>query len=183
MANGSTTAAPSASRTSGLPASLPAVVQVRAKQDGWLTAKLAGEQAGQMVRTARQTLVVPGPTDYVIYSGNTVLDVVAADKLTKQYELKAEGALLIGGPTRRVIEEITGVGSTATELDLVAGVQRLARLKIGEQQIDFTPGQWEELARRAERNGRSVADEVSKVVARIEDELFHGGVARAAGGR
>lgn len=182
MANGSTTAAPSASRTS-LPASLPAVLQVRAKQDGWLTAKLAGEHAGQMVRTARQTLVVPGPTDYVIYSGNAVLDVVPADKLTKGYEVKAEGALLLGGPTRRKLDEILGIGATQTEEAVVAAAQRLASLTIGDQHIDFTPGQWEELARRAARNGRSVADEVSKVVARIEDELFHGGVARAGGGR
>lgn len=183
MANGSTTAAPSASRTSPPPASLPGVLQVRAKQDGWLTAKLAGEHTGQLVRTARQTLVVPGPTDYVIYSGNAVLDVVPADKLPKVYEVKAEGALLLGGPSRRTLDEILGIGATQTEEALVAAVQRLASLTIGEQHIDFTPGQWEELARRAARNGRSVADEVSKVVARIEDELFHGGVARAAGGR
>jgi hypothetical protein len=73
------------------------------------------------------------------------------------------------------LEAVTGLGSTRTPQHLLAAVERLASIKIGDIRLPFTPGQLAELQHRAAKRGHSVEAEMRAVVARIEDELFYRG--------
>jgi hypothetical protein len=73
------------------------------------------------------------------------------------------------------LEDRTGLGSTRSAEALIAAVERLASLSIGEVRLPFTPGQLEELVWRAQKRGRTLESEVQAVVNRIRDELFFQG--------
>ena len=73
------------------------------------------------------------------------------------------------------LEEITGFATTRSAPDLLAAVERLAAIKIGDIRLPFTPGQLHELQHRAQKRGRTVEQEMRAVVSRIEDELFYKG--------
>ena len=85
------------------------------------------------------------------------------------------GALTLTRFECHTIEETTGLGTTASGPELLRAVERLASIQIGDVRIPFTPGQLSELQHRAHKRGRSVAEEMKAVVARIEDELFYKG--------
>jgi hypothetical protein len=87
----------------------------------------------------------------------------------------APGALTLTRYECNQIEETTGLGTTSSGPELLRAVQRLASIQIGDIRIPFTPGQLAELQHRAHKRGRSVAEEMKAVVARIEDELFYKG--------
>ena len=73
------------------------------------------------------------------------------------------------------VEDTLGIGSTQSVAKLLAAIDRLASIKIGDIRIPFTPGQLAELQHRAQKRGRTVEAEMKAVVARIEDELFYKG--------
>ena len=73
------------------------------------------------------------------------------------------------------IEAVTGLGTTRSVQHLLAAVERLASIRIGDIRLPFTPGQLAELQHRAAKRGHSVEQEMRAVVARIEDELFYKG--------
>lgn len=74
------------------------------------------------------------------------------------------------------LEDLAGLGATKTAAALVAAVDRLGSIRIGDVRLSFTPGQLRELAHRAEKRGHTVEEEVRAVVQRIQDDLFwHGG--------
>jgi hypothetical protein len=73
------------------------------------------------------------------------------------------------------IEEITGLGTTRDATQLLAAIDRLASMRIGDIRIPFTPGQLAELQHRAQKRGRTIEQEMKAAVARIEDEIFHRG--------
>lgn len=155
--------------------------QVRDKAD-WLTAIPAGDKVGHVVRKMSGGMAVPNDGDWLVLVGeNQILDVVSPEQLLAKYEIKADGGLSVSGPVRRQIEDLLGMGTGATELTLLAGIQRLARLHLGDIEIPLTPGQWEELQYRADKNQVTVESYLRQIVSRIEDELFHGGIARATG--
>lgn len=73
------------------------------------------------------------------------------------------------------LDERLGLGSTQNAIRLIAAIDRLASIRIGDIRIPFTPGQLAELHHRAEKRGRTVEQEMKAVVARIEEELFYRG--------
>lgn len=83
--------------------------------------------------------------------------------------------LLLSPAECNALEELTGLGTTRTAVELLRGVERLASIKIGDIRLPFTPGQLAELQHRAMKRGHSVEQEMRAVVARIEDELFYKG--------
>lgn len=103
------------------------------------------------------------------------MDAATPAHLDQRYETIEEGALSLPAAACRQLDETLGIGATRTAVQLIAAVERLARIEIGTIRIGFTPGQLEELAHRAEKRGHTVLQELQAVVRRIEDEIFHRG--------
>lgn len=101
--------------------------------------------------------------------------VVSTSVLTEGYEPLEEGGLTLSGRQARLLEDRLGPGTTASGEKLLAAVERLARIGIGEIELPFTPGQLEEMKYRAERRGRTITEEFKLILSRLADELFHGG--------
>lgn len=73
------------------------------------------------------------------------------------------------------LEEALGVSVPLTPGSLVAAVERLTGLHLGDLRLHLTPGQLAELQHRASKRGRSVEAEMQAVLARLQDELFYRG--------
>lgn len=74
-----------------------------------------------------------------------------------------------------LLEELLGVSMPLTVSTLLAAVDRLTAMRIGDIRVPFTPGQLAELQHRAGKRGRTLEAEMKAVVARIQDELFYQG--------
>lgn len=83
-----------------------------------------------------------------------------------------ERVLTLHGPARERLEALLGYGQLASPEDLVAKVERWAGITIGGIRLDFSPGQLEEIAYRADRLGISAEEEVRRVVVRMEELFF-----------
>jgi hypothetical protein len=73
------------------------------------------------------------------------------------------------------IAQALGLGARPTGPSILAAIDRLAAIRIGDIRIPFTPGQLAELQHRAAKRGRTVEAEMKAVVARIQDEVFYQG--------
>lgn len=107
----------------------------------------------------------------MITAGEQVIDVV--QKLDEKYEIVEEGLLLPRALCVQ-IEQTTGIGTTQSAAKLVPAIERLARISIGTIKIEFTPGQLEEIKRRATKRGITVKQELQRCVDRVKDEIFFG---------
>ena len=116
--------------------------------------------------------IAAAPGDWIVANQRTLLAVVPARTFPAPYELVDPAALTLSNADRTALESTLGLGATQTPAALVAAVSRLARLRVGEVEITFTPGQLEELAHRAEKRGRSLQAEIEAVVDRIREEIF-----------
>jgi hypothetical protein len=83
-----------------------------------------------------------------------------------------EPALVLTGKELRRIHDLLGTGSTRSAKTLVAAVQRLSDIQIGQIRLDFTPAEQEELKYRAERAGRTVREEAEAVVRGMHEQFF-----------
>ena len=118
--------------------------------------------------------------DWLITKGDQILDVVPETKLQETYEVVFTGCLKLSAEVCRLIEDRVGLGTAGSEDALLAGLTRLASIKIGEVEISFTPGQLEELAARAAKRGVTVKQTIVAVVDRLRDELFCRGPEKGA---
>jgi hypothetical protein len=73
------------------------------------------------------------------------------------------------------LETALGVSAPLTPASLVAAVERLTGLHLGELRLALTPGQLEELRHRAMKRGRTLDAEMQAVLGRLHDELFYKG--------
>lgn len=142
--------------------------QVRRK-GGYLTAVQTTPSVVETV-DGRQIPAMLG--DWLITKGDQVLDVIPETKLHDHYETVFTGGLKLSAEVCRLIEDRVGLGTTGSEDFLLAGLTRLASIKIGEVEVAFTTGQMEELAARAAKRGVTVKQTIEAVVARLRDELF-----------
>jgi hypothetical protein len=94
--------------------------------------------------------------------------------LARHQPAPVPGLHLTPAETDRIAEAL-GLGAQATAASILAAIDRLASVRIGDIRIPFTPGQLAELQHRAAKRGRTVEAEMRAVVARIEDELFYKG--------
>lgn len=129
--------------------------------------------------TREQTVTLPDGHDALARHGDwllakhdTVIDVVSPAQLARTYEPVEDRGLVLTGDCRTQIERTLGVGSTETPEHLVTAIDRMARLVIGDVRVDFTPGQWEYLAHRAEKQGLTVDQLVRRVVDWVTAELW-----------
>jgi hypothetical protein len=141
---------------------------VRAKSPTLTAVRLA---TAQPVQLADGRELVASAGDYLITRGRTSVDVVGPSQLSVRYEIE-ERVCALSSETCLRLEQTTGIGSTRTPHDLVLAVERLAKISIGTIQIDFTPGQLEEITHRATKRGRTVQQELQAVVDRIREEIF-----------
>lgn len=112
------------------------------------------------------------PGNWVISRGSTVLAVLPTDVYQQEYIPVDEHALTLTGADRAEVARALGFGSTDTPQHLVTAATRLAHLTIGTIDVDFTPGQWEELAHRATKRGISVESLVKQIVDKICQDIW-----------
>ena len=93
---------------------------------------------------------------------------------TTQPHAAAPGLQLTPAETDQIAQAL-GLGAAVTARAILAGIERLAAIRIGDIRIPFTPGQLAELQHRAGKRGRTLDAELRAVVARVEEELFHHG--------
>ena len=126
----------------------------------------------QQVSLPDGTFITTQVGEWLITRNEQVVDVVSAHELKKRYEPTEKEGVLVNGECRSRIERILGVGSTETPEMLATAVERLARLKIGTLQVDFTPGQWEYLKHRADKMGLTVGDMVKRIGDRFTQDIW-----------
>ena len=113
------------------------------------------------------------PGDWIISREQQILDVVPDPAFLARYDPADETSLQVMGDARGRLERTLGLGSTETVEHLVTAVERMARLVIGDVQIDFTPGQWEHLAHRAQKMGLTVDALVRRIVDKITSDIWN----------
>lgn len=80
---------------------------------------------------------------------------------------------VVHGVDLEAIERILGGGSVLNGDDLYTKIQRLAGISFQHVRLEFTPGQLEEVQRRAERQGLTVEQLVARMVPRIHEQFFN----------
>lgn len=110
--------------------------------------------------------------DWIIARGESIIDVVSDSRFLQKYERADAPGLQIVDAHRTKLERALGIGSTETPEHLVTAVERLARLTIGDIPIDFTPGQWETLAHRAQKRQISVNALLRQIVDKITADIW-----------
>ena len=111
---------------------------------------------------------------YATKQGRPLDDVIAA-QLKKFKSLEpGKASLTIGGEATSKLEAATGGLPLRNAEDLVARVERLAAISFQHIRLDFSLSHLEELAYRAERQGKSVETLIIETAERIREELFWG---------
>lgn len=135
-----------------------------------LTAVEAQKKQTIELATGDQVLAAKG--DWLIYQGDTLLDVSTTRDLLTRYDVLQDRRLVLDQESCESLERTTGIGSTRNTEELIKSVERLASIHIGDVRIAFTPGQLEELTHRAHKRGFMIGQEIERIVDRIRDELF-----------
>jgi hypothetical protein len=81
--------------------------------------------------------------------------------------------LVLAGDDLQALEDLLAGGTLTNSQDLRAKVERLAGISFQHIRLLFTPGQLEEMQRRAERQGMTVETLVSRTVPRIHEQFFN----------
>jgi hypothetical protein len=89
--------------------------------------------------------------------------------------------MVVHGPDLDTLEQILGRGSILNSTDLRSKVERLAGITYGNIRFNFSPGQLEEIARRAERLSMTPERLIRQTVTKME-ELFFTHLGVGAGG-
>lgn len=110
--------------------------------------------------------------DWLIARQEQIVDVCDDKRLREVYEPAEQTGLVLRDDARFQAERALGIGSTDTPEHLVAAINRLARLKVGDVQVEFTPGQWEHLAHRAGKMGISTGELVRRIAEKITQDIW-----------
>jgi hypothetical protein len=147
----------------------PSKLAVVARQHPLVALRLAGPGSHTLVDGTTRSAA---PGDWLITRGKTVIDVCRDPDLRDRYQIIESGSVSISAATCVLLENTLGIGATQSTERLLAAVERLATIKIGEIRIDFTPGQLEEIALRAKKRNQTVQQAMQAVIDRIREELF-----------
>jgi hypothetical protein len=103
------------------------------------------------------------------------LEIVASTLLTQAAALfPPTGRCVVLGPDAlESLEILLQGGSIHNAQDLVQKTERLAGISFEHLRIQFTPGQLEQMQERAERQGLTVEQLVSRAVPRILEQFFN----------
>lgn len=84
--------------------------------------------------------------------------------------------IVLSGDSLAEVDQLLGIGSTASPEALLAAIRAWAGITIGDIRLTFSPAQLEEVAYRAARQGKTPEAIVQDLVAQLQDGLFHGTV-------
>jgi len=144
-------------------------LNVLARMPALTAVRLSADQTVQLA-DGRTRHALAG--DWLVTRGRAVLDVVGDAQLAERYQIVDDATRLLSAAVCTRLEDTLGVGATRTPEDLVAAVERLARIEIGGIHIDFTPGQLDEIKYRAIKRGQTVEQALQAVIDRIREEIF-----------
>lgn len=114
-------------------------------------------------------LVIGHKGDFVLRDDRgTIVDLVCD---LKDYEVIEEG-IFVSATFTHDLERVLGTGAARSAVELVRAVDRLARLEIGGILVDFTPGQWEELRKKAAVQSLPVEEYLSRLVKKFTQDLW-----------
>lgn len=82
-------------------------------------------------------------------------------------------AVVLSGEELARVETILGSGSVLNAQDLAQKIDRLAGVGFEHVRIQFTPGQLEDLARRAASNGITPRELIERTAPRIYEQFFN----------
>lgn len=126
------------------------------------------------------TLTVPDATyehyaDYAAQLGGkaSVEDILAAQLEAFSKVRPTDRIVVVDTRSRDRLESMLPGGSIRDAADLVARVDRLAKVEVGEIRVPFTPRELEELAYRARGQGRPIRDLVADAVQSFHDHYFN----------
>jgi hypothetical protein len=80
--------------------------------------------------------------------------------------------LLVHAPTLERLEQKLGGGHVRSETQLADRVERLARVRFGDYEIQLTPAQYEEIAFRANKQGRTIDEMLKLTWQHLQQEFF-----------
>ena len=118
------------------------------------------------------TVLIGYPGEWVITREATVYAIVSDREFRADYAPANAPKLQISADDQTTLAKILGFGSTNSSLELTRAVEKLARLRIGDVEVNFSPGQWEEIARRAEKRGQPIATYMIGVVDKVLQDLW-----------
>lgn len=99
-------------------------------------------------------------------------------QLTKFAEVPSgQRVLVLTGDAVEEIDRLLGVGSTTSALALLAAIRAWAGITLGSIRLDFSPAQLDEIALRAEKQGKPPEEIVRDLVEQIARDLFYGAAA------
>lgn len=106
--------------------------------------------------------------------GDKDLETAASQQLgTALSTLPATGRFaVVNQQELQTLEDILGGGSVLNGADLLKKVERLAGISFGHVRLAFTPGQLEDLKRKADRQGKTVEQLVDQMAPRIHEQFF-----------
>lgn len=92
------------------------------------------------------------------HGDSTAILEVIADRLKRAVSLRPNSRyILLTDAARDAMENLLGGGSLKSADDLLTRVSRLAQIRFGDRVLkDLTPGMYEELALRAEKQGKTL---------------------------
>lgn len=80
--------------------------------------------------------------------------------------------LIVEGKSREQLEALLGGLPLVSVRDLTEKVRRLARIKFGDHVIELSPGQMEEMAWRAKKQGKTVAELIRLTYEKFAQDFF-----------
>jgi hypothetical protein len=111
------------------------------------------------------------PGEWVIYRGSRTIDRMADSTFRQFYEPIVSG-LTLEDSTKGALDDVLGPGSTRSAQALLEAVKRVVAIHIGGVSVQFSPGQLEEIATRAAKNGRTTQEEIERVVEHLAGDVF-----------
>lgn len=85
---------------------------------------------------------------------------------------RTRAMVLPGDRYMQQLEEKLGGGQIVHHEDLLRKVQNLASIKFGTHEFQITPGQYRELAFRAQKTGRSIDQLIAEIYRRMQDTFW-----------
>ena len=82
-------------------------------------------------------------------------------------------ALVLTGDALERVDALLGLGSTASPQAFIQAVEGWAGITIGGVRVDFSPAQLEEIAHRAEKQGKTPQEIVEGIVADLSKDFFY----------
>jgi hypothetical protein len=126
--------------------------------------------------TARENVWLPGNELAPGYVGDYLITDAAGKTIDlvrdlRDYEVVEDG-IFVSTKFTADLERVLGVGAARSPVELVRAVDRLARLEIGGVLVDFTPGQWEELRKKAAVQNQTLEDYLQRMVKKFTQDIW-----------